>query len=159
MFQKALHNLPLHTSLVSSFCLSHCRHIGLPPDSNMPNSLHLRTFEYVILCLDYSLPCFPMDGSYAFFKPKFDFFREVFPNLQSKHCSLFVLVIEVSVCDYKFVYMLNFIFITIKNKLHERRNYVCLIHQYIFIGLAQYVTSSRCFIYIFGINKEDFFFL
>lgn len=153
---------PLHTSLVSclilphsaSFCLSHCQHTGLPPDSNMPNSLHLRTFEYVIFCLDYSLPCFPTGGSYAFFKHKFDFFRQAFPNLQSKHWSLLVSVIEVSVCNYEFVYMLNFIFTTIQNKLHERRNYVCLIHQYIFIGLAQYVTSSRCSTHIFRINKQ-----
>lgn len=105
---------PWRTSLVSPFCSSICwsSHTGLPDSQTcqtLPQNLRIRHS----LCLDHSLPCFPMANSYSFFNlTKFDFLREAFPNLQSKHYFLFVSVIELPVYNYTFVYMLNFIFTT-----------------------------------------------
>lgn len=145
---------PLRTSLISSFCPTVCwsSHTGLPDSQtcqtfsiseplNMPFSL-FRPLSSLFSC----------GWLLLILQPKFDSLREAFPNLQSKHY-LFASVIELPVCNYKFVYMLNFIFTTMQSKLHERRNYVCFIHQYIFIALAQYVTYSRCSIHIFRTNK------
>lgn len=75
------------------------------------------------LCLHYSFPYFLMAGpsSLSMTSSGRPF---LISNLSTAPCCFSQRTI--TICNYKFAYMLNSIFTTIQNKLHERRN--CLLY-------------------------------
>lgn len=93
MIYKAEHD-PALAYFSSFLILSHC--ILIQPHwpsfkfSNMPNSLHLLSSWLQLLFFLFSYGWLLLNSSNL---TKYDFCKEAFPNLQSKHCSP-VLVIE-----------------------------------------------------------------